>query len=119
MKRLNLQVDLMKLKHATLTNIKGRAATKRCLVIPVDDADLYVGKKGIYLSMVGYPNERDGESRHLLKQSFGKEFYEAMSEEERRAAPILGDIVEWIPEEMKASNTVDMSETDESDDLPF
>lgn len=51
MSNSSIKVNLLQLKGAFVTNLKGKTATKRCLVIPVDDANIYVGQKGCYLNM--------------------------------------------------------------------
>lgn len=112
--RLNLKLDLRKLNGASLLNLKGKTATKKCIVIPVDDADLYVGEKGVYLKLSAYPHD----DKHLLKQNFSKEFYNAMSDEERKATPILGDMEEWKTPEMKVEGSVEIAPGND-DDLPF
>lgn len=91
MANYSIRIDLQKLAGAFVTNLKGSTAVKRCLVIPVDDAGLYVGEKGVYLNVKAHEmqEERFGDS-HCIKQSIDKARYETMTEEERRALPILG-----------------------------
>ena len=43
MANFSIKTDLLKLKGAFVTNLKGKTATKRCLIIPVDDAGLFIG----------------------------------------------------------------------------
>lgn len=108
MANYSIRVDLLKVAGAFVTNLKGSTATKRCLVIPVDDAGLYVGEKGVYLNIkaLEMQEERYGDS-HCIKQSIDKAKYEAMSEEERRALPILGGMhaLQAPAQQMPPSNT--------------
>ena len=42
-----IKIDLLKLKGAFMRNLKGQTATKRCLIIPVDECDgIFLGEKG-------------------------------------------------------------------------
>lgn len=117
MSNLSVKVNLLRLQGAFVTNLKGKTATKRCLVIPVDDAHLYIGQKGCYLNLtcIEMQNSQYGDT-HCVKQNFDKSVYESMTEEERRAMPIIGSLrpLEKQQAALDASNIV---ETD--DDLPF
>ena len=51
----NLRIDLLKLNGAFLRNLTGKTATKRCIIIPVDDNDaMYIGEKGCYLNVAAF-----------------------------------------------------------------
>jgi len=117
MSNLSIKVNLLQLAGAFVTNLKGKTATKRCLVIPMDDAQLYVGQKGCYLNMtaIEMQNSQYGDT-HCIKQNLDKSVYEQMTEEQRRAMPIIGSLrpLEKPQAALDASNIV---ETD--DDLPF
>ena len=77
MGNFGIKIDLLKLKNSFVTNLKGKAATKRCLVIPIDDSGVYLGEKGVYLNLtaVEMREQRYGDT-HVLKQSLAKEVYE-------------------------------------------
>ena len=81
MGNFGIKIDLLKLKNSFVTNLKGKAATKRCLVIPIDDSGVYLGEKGVYLNLtaVEMREQRYGDT-HVLKQSLAKE----VRSEERR-----------------------------------
>lgn len=118
--RLNIKLDLKKLANASLVKLKGKTATKNCLVIPVDDAHLYVGEKGVYLDITAYPYaDKNGNPKHLLKQSFPKEVFQSFTEEQVKALPILGDVEQWETKTLQPETTMDMDPLDENDDLPF
>lgn len=73
MGNFGIKIDLLKLKNSFVTNLKGKAATKRCLVIPIDDSGVYLGEKGVYLNLtaVEMREQRYGDT-HVLKQSLAK-----------------------------------------------
>lgn len=120
----SISINLSRLAGAVFTNLKGKTATKRCLVIPIDDAGLYAGEKGIYLDLVAY-GQRDAKygNTHLLKRSISKAEREAMTDEQRRAVPILGDMKELKPAAMQPTMGMQgaqfVNDDGTVDDLPF
>lgn len=124
MANFGMKIDLLKLKGAFMRNLAGRAATKRCLIIPVDDCDgMFLGEKGCYLSMTAIEmREPKYSDTHCIKVDIPKEQREAMTEEERNAVPILGGLhtIEMQQATMQVSGTLGQdafAPTD--DDLPF
>ena len=123
MGNFGIKIDLLKLKNSIVTNLKGKAATKRCLVIPIDDSGVYLGEKGVYLNLtaVEMREQRYGDT-HVLKQSLAKEVYQAMSEEERMAQPIFGALnpIESQQRQLEVPQTTNAAEAvEDPDDLPF
>ena len=120
---LGIKIDALKLKGAFMKNLTGKTATKRCLIIPVDDnPNIYLGEKGCYLNFVAVEvkNPQYGDT-HLLKADLPKEVYEQMTDQERQAEPIYGNVRPIKPREMEVSGTVsvDAPEGEQQDDLPF
>ena len=115
MANFSIRLDLQKVPGAFLTKIKGKNETKECLCIPIEDAKLFVGTKGTYLDLAAIEvKEPKYEQTHLIKRSLPKDVYDAMSEEERKEQPIVGNM-----HELKAT-TQKITETAEAeDDLPF
>lgn len=127
MANYSIKLDLKKMKEAGLVNIKGKdGRTRKCVVIPTDvNHEIYVGNKGIYLNLTAIETKevsKFGDS-HFIKGSIDKEAFEALSEEERRNLPILGNMkpLERKVQEMQATSIPDaaVSVADEEDDLPF
>lgn len=125
MANYSIKADLLKVQGAFLTNIKGKTATKQCICIPIEGSGLYAGAKGVYLNLTAVElREPKYEDTHLVRQNIGADEYRAMSEEERRAIPILGGMKELaqaarstVLEEASAQSTVQVD--GETDDLPF
>lgn len=117
MSNTSIKVNLLQLQGAFVTNLKGKTATKRCLVIPVEDANLYVGQKGCYLNLtaIKMQNSQYGDT-HCIKQNLDKNVYDTMTEEQRRAMPIIGSM-RPLEKSQAALDTAYMVET--NDDLPF
>ncbi len=118
-----IKADLLKLKGAFVTNIKGKTATKRCLCIPTDESGLFLGKQGCYLNMTAIEMQNPQYSdTHCIKVSHDREVYERMTEEERAAQPIIGGLHELKRKpqaavDLTASNNPYMVGAEE--DLPF
>ena len=76
MSNYSIKADLLKVKGAFVTNLKGKTSTKRCLVIPIDESGMYLGEKGVYLNLTAIEmrEERYGDT-HVLKQSLPKDVY--------------------------------------------
>jgi hypothetical protein len=96
MSNFKIKADLLKLSGAVVTDLKGRSgASKKCLVIPVEDSGLFLGEKGCYLSLtaIEMKEARYGDT-HCVKISLPKEKYSALTDEQRRDIPILGGMHE-------------------------
>lgn len=116
-----LRINLQKLNSAAVLNIKGKTQTKRCLVIPIDDNDcMFLGMKGCYIEItaVESPNNQYG-ATHMLKPNIPEEVYKAMSDEERQAIPILGNMKPLKPKEQQVTGSMNMEDVANQDDLPF
>lgn len=89
-----VSVNLLRLNGAFVSNLKGKATTKRCLCIPIDEAHLFLGEKGCYLNLNAWETREESPygDTHYLKQRFSKEVGDAMTEEQRRAIPIVGNM---------------------------
>lgn len=119
-----MKIDLLKLKGAMMRKIKGKTATKRCLIIPVDDCEgIYLGEKGCYLGLTAFElREPKFNDTHCIKPDIPKDKRDAMSEEQKKAIPILGGLhaVEYQPQAMPVSQTLSGADLAEGeDDLPF
>ena len=122
MANFSIKADLLKVQGAFITNIKGKTATKQCLVIPIEDSGLYVGEKGIYLNLTATEmQEPKFGDTHFLKVNLDKEAYNALTEDERMAIPIIGGMraIESKPRQVLVTRTVDIQQDEQVDDLPF
>ena len=97
----NIKIDLTAFAGAgkiTLTGKDGKQ--KKCLVIPIEENHLYEGEKGIYADFIAWEmrEKKENGATHLIKQSLPKEARDGMSEEEKRALPIFGDLRDAMTE---------------------
>ena len=129
---MNLQgkINLLKLEKTGLMMVNGRSGAKLCVVIPVEENDIYVSRdeslkpKGAYLSINAWQsNSESGVDQygnsHSVKQGFSKEFRERMGEEEMRAKPFIGNLRPWERKEQPITAPTAQASADEYDDLPF
>lgn len=119
-----IRIDLLKLKGTFMRNLQGRNATKKCIIIPVDECDgMFLGEKGCYLNMTAIEMQNPQYSdTHCIKPDIPKEQREAMTEEQRNAIPILGGLhtIERQPQQMAVSTTIGAEAfAPDDEDLPF
>lgn len=119
---ITLKLNLRQLNHALMTTPKGA----KVIVIPFKENNIFEGEKGLYLDIIGFEFEDKSDKKykdtHLLKLSFSKEELAAMSDEQRKALPILGTarvntgqpLGEPEPKDMNSGNVADGL-----DKLPF
>lgn len=106
MANYSIKTDLLKLQGAFVSDIQGKTATKRCICIPLDGSGLYVGQKGIYLNLTAVElKEPKYEDTHLVKVNVPTETYKALTEEQRKAIPILGGLHAMQQQTAVASQT--------------
>ncbi len=122
MSNISIKINLRQLKSAVRT-MKGENGDIECLIIPIGANHLVVGEKGIYLDMQAYElkeKKADRKDTHLIKQGFPKEVFDAMTDEQKKTTPIIGNLVVWGYSEPAPLN-IEIVETQpgESDDLPF
>lgn len=89
-----------------------------CLIIPLESNYLFKGEKGIYLDLSAFELKEKKDNRtHLIKQQLPKDVFKAMTDDEKKNTPILGDVSTW---EHSDSEPVSSSKTLEPEsDLPF
>lgn len=125
-KKYNIKLDLKKLKNVFVKDIQGSTRTVQCLCIPIKDNRLFVSERGsVYLDLQASPlrEMRYGQS-HFVKPIVGKDNWKAMSEEERKAIPIVGSLnpIEFVDEDSKSKNAQDVygnNNNTEDDGMPF
>lgn len=128
MSNFQLKLDFLKFKNACVISIKGKKESKKGVFIPIEDNNIFVSAgdndkaKSLYIDLVAFETKNVGKygDTHMIKQSLGKDEQSNMSEDEKRAMPILGNMK---PMKMqKAAQTVDAPVTpivQEEDDLQF
>lgn len=126
MSSYGINLNLLKLKNTAVIDMKSQKTgiTKKCIIIPITDNDLYQSDKGVYLGLNAYEANglNDGKT-HLLKQNHSKDVREKMSEDERINMPILGDakpiVTRSEPANVNSEEYTQAKEALAADDLPF
>lgn len=122
MSNISVKVNLRQLKSAVRT-MKATSGNIQCLVIPIEQNNLVVGEKGIYLDMTAFElkeKKADRKDTHLVKQNFTKEVFEKMTDEEKQKSPILGNLIVWGSREPEPNNEeITESASEPTEDLPF
>lgn len=119
MGNISFKLNLTQLKNRIVVTKKGT----ECILIPVDENILYRGEKGVYLDCQAFELKKKDETRkdtHLIKQSFNKDYFNTLTEEEKKEIPILGNLTVWDNSysEPEPKNSESVSQ-DDIDDLPF
>ena len=124
MGNISTKVNLGALKNAAII-MSGKNKDVECLLIPIAQNHLYKNDKGVVsLELIGFeiaPEKRKADSKdtHLVKQSLSKEILEKLSDEEKKAFPILGNHVNWDESGSGGNNANAPVVVASEDDLPF
>ena len=121
-KDYTMRVNLAQLAGAFVKDLTGRTATKKCIIIPVEDnPSMFVGEKGVYLNITAFANDNPqyGDT-HMLKPNIPKDVREAMTDEQRRSQPILGNMRPLRNEMPSQGQPVSVDDLDQpQEDMPF
>jgi hypothetical protein len=95
MASFNIKLDLSKLEKVAVTDIQGKNGRVKCVVIPVEDNNVFVSDKtgSIYIDFTAHERREQafGQS-HIVKRRLSSEKYRAMTQEERNNIPICGSL---------------------------
>lgn len=123
MANFSIKLDLQKIQGAFVTNLQGKSATKTCICIPIEEAGLFLGKQGCYLDLTAMElREPKYDDTHCVKQQVSKELYQQMTDEQRKAIPIIGGL--HVLQSRQDNNfqqvtTTTVAQPEQEDDLPF
>lgn len=124
----NGKLNLLKLKRAGVMQIPGRTEVLRCLVIPIEENNIFISTdennrpKAAYLDLTAWALKNPKyEETHMIKQSLPKEVREKMTDEEKKAMPILGGLRPANFEALNGASTCDapFAQAQDLNDLTF
>ena len=121
---ISIKLNLAALK-AVRRMEKGKSGEVDCLIIPIKDNFLFEGKNGaLYLDCTAFEfkeKKDDRKDTHLVKQSYPAEVFKAMSDEDKRATPIIGNCTVWTGDKSPNGSAVENGapRIEPKDDLPF
>jgi len=121
MSKISSRINLLMLKGAVV-KMKGVSGMLDCLVLPIDQNNLFRGEKGIYLDLIAFElavKKEGSKDTHLIKQSLSKDKRESMTEEALKSMPILGNHSVWSDGGYEAEPVTNPNPISEVDDLPF
>lgn len=87
----NLKIDIKKLHKAFVMPVNGKNGAVECVVIPT--SEFYKGKNGeLYCNLEVIEKKTVGNygDTHFAKQQLEKASYTALTEEQKKAIPIIG-----------------------------
>lgn len=120
MGNISIKINLRQFKNIIKDMKRKDGSSVKCLVLPIESNQFHVGEKGIYVDLTAFQIKNkvgDSKDTHLIKQSFAKEVFDSMTDEEKKAMPILGNAIVWGASEPEPQ-TADIAD-DADDDLPF
>ena len=94
------KLDFLKFKNSCVISVKGKTGEKKGVFVPIEDNDIFVTTdennkaKGAYFNFAVFENKQVGKygDTHMIKPRVGKEIRAQMSEEDKRAIPIIGNM---------------------------
>ena len=137
MSNLSIKINLTRIPGVIFSKLTGKTGQKKdCIIIPVEDCNLFVGEKGVYLDLAAYElKEQKYSDSHMVKQSFSKETIEQikelalivnpnlteadLQEVVNKANPIIGGIKPFQKAEMQPTETDFAPSVGDGSDLPF
>jgi hypothetical protein len=118
MANLNIKLNLQNLICVVRYEKGTISGPVECLIIPIEKNHLFKGEKGIYLDLSAFELKEPKEKKtHLIKQQLPKEIFKAMTDEQKKATPILGDVTTW--EHTEAEPVSPGEPLPENSNLPF
>ncbi len=94
MANFTASLELTKLKGAFVQDVKGQTSIKKCLVIPIEDSGLTLFKDDrVFFNFRATEQQQNNYGNsHSIKQQISKEAYKAMSDDERKSIPYIGNM---------------------------
>lgn len=118
MENFNLKVNMAAFKHVVRKMKNKSGEMVDCIIIPLDANYVFTGEKGLWVDITAIAvKEPKYDDTHILKQGLSKEVYEALTDEQKRAQPIFGNMGPWKKGGNNAAANIDTGSED--DDLPF
>lgn len=122
MGRISTKINLAALKNAAIIT-SGKNKDVDCILIPIEQNNLFRSEKGaVYLDLIGFEtpvDKRKGKDTHLVKQSLSKDIQDKMTEDEKKAMPILGNHIDWDQAGGGERVEIGAKPVDDLSDLPF
>jgi|SRR3990172_466047 len=123
MSNISIKINLARLKAVRQKQRGKEGVMIDCLILPIAANHLFEGKDGaLYLDLTAFELKEKKEGindTHLVKQQLPTEVFKAMSDEQKKSTPILGNATVWAGDRSPGGGTTAAPEIVPEDDLPF
>lgn len=120
MGNISTKINLAAFKNAAIIK-SGKNKDVDCILIPIAQNHFFKSEKGaVYADFQGFElkNPKEGsKDTHLVKQSLPKDVFDKMSDDEKKAMPILGNHIVWGGS--TSTNEATATTAASENDLPF
>lgn len=125
------KIDLSKLSGFGISDLKGASGSvKKCAIIPIEDNDIFIGQKGVYLSIdiIKSQSQTYGDTHFIVRSKSKKERETEAQTGERVKLPIIGNVKPFAKkdgvENTQTQQSADLDsilipQIDNNNDLPF
>ncbi len=132
MSNFSVKINLLRLHKAGIINIQGKTGVKRCVVIPVDDNDIFIGMtenkpKSAYINAMMWENRNPDThlpeddsfgNSHRLRLEVGKDMREKLTQDELKAMQVIFGNASVFKSTQGNINVPTVNVSD-NDDMPF
>ena len=114
------KINLSALKHVEM-EAQGQSGKVKGMFIPYEANHIFVSEKGSkFVDLIFFEmKEKKDYATHMIKQSFPKDVRDAMSDEEKKSTPILGNLNMNESRSSEQSGAASSQVFTPTDDLPF
>lgn len=120
MGNISVKINLASFVGASIIK-SGKNKDVDCIIIPIELNRFFKSEKGaVYCDLMAFElknRKPDQKDTHLVKQSFSKEVRDAMTDEQKKDQPIVGNLIVWDESGTRAEAVA--APVANEDDLPF
>ena len=115
MSNITFKLNLRQFNSMEVTTKKG----KKGIFIPYKENHVFEGEKGAYVDFSAFELRNATETgTHIIKQQLPKAVYASLSDADKKAMPIIGNLKVWGSGNRQEPEPKDFN-MPEGDDLPF
>jgi hypothetical protein len=119
MGNISIKINLTQFKSVLMPLPNKNGVLLNCVVLPIEANHFFKGEKGVYCDLIAFELKQKKEGikdTHSIKQSFSKEFLEALSQDEKNNLPFIGGLIVWDENSASEKPVIELKE---DDGLPF
>lgn len=94
MSNFSQKINLMKIGGSLMCDLQFGDKIEKCYVVKLDESGMFYNDKSVYLEATAWENKQPGQygDTHGIKQKVKKETFQAMTDEQRKAMPYIGNM---------------------------